>query len=110
MNHSFDLEIRDWLARYVEGEITLTEFRDWFEPATWGIEFTGGRSAEQLSYAVELAVAEFTNGHRTEVELKDVLRPEAVTYSTGFPGPLTGTSATASRPTVGISHAAVLVS
>jgi hypothetical protein len=81
MNFSLELEIRDWLARYIDNTITLTAFRDWFVPATWDVERSGERGAEELSAEIELRFAEYSNGHRSEEELKDLLRPYVSTVT-----------------------------
>ena len=94
MYSSLELEIRDWLARYLSGEITLSEFRDWFIPATWDVESSGDFGAENFSYDLELLFSEFRSGHRTEQELKTLLMPEVVTYSVHMSNIATGTQGT----------------
>ncbi len=78
MNMSPDKEIRQRLARYIAGEISLDQFSDWFQPVMWDIENTGNSTAINLAYQVELCLAEASNGDWTETELKNLLRPLAV--------------------------------
>lgn len=70
-----ELLIRDWLARYLAGQISLGEFHDWFIPATWDLGATGDASARTLAHQVQLRLAEFSSGHWTEEELQRQLAP-----------------------------------
>jgi len=109
MNPSFELDIRDWLARYLAGEVSLSEFRQWFVPATWDIELGDDPAAARLSYDLELRFAEFSNGHWTEEQLKSLLRPEVESYTVGKPQVITGTvvqPSTSLPARVGIQFAA----
>jgi hypothetical protein len=49
----------------------------WFWPATWDIERSNDVAAEELTWEIMLRLAEYSKGHRTEAELKDLLRPIA---------------------------------
>ena len=71
MDH-LGMEIRQQLARYVDGGSNLNQFEDWFVPATWNIP-KGDVVAIELARDVELRLAEHTNGHWTEIELKEKL-------------------------------------
>ena len=75
MPMTLDLEIRDWLARYLAGDITLREFREWFTPATWNVHRTGNDTAIDLVGEIGLRIAELTSGHRTEDEVRTLLLP-----------------------------------
>ena len=72
-------ELRSRLATYVEGNSSLSEFRDWFDLETWD---TAGKSDSlflDLVGEIELRLAEFTNGHLSENELRrhlETLLPE----------------------------------
>lgn len=71
MKNPLDLEIYDQLARHLAGETSLHEFRNWFDASTWHIEEAGvDRHPLDLAGAVELQLAEFSNGHWTEEELR----------------------------------------
>lgn len=75
MESSLDDEIREQLRRYVAGEITLGEFEDWFVPKSWNIHHVGDAATADLAYEIDLRLAEYANGDRTEEHLKLVLRP-----------------------------------
>lgn len=81
MQSSLDLEIREWLARYLAGEIPLRAFQEWFVPVVWNVEQSGDRAAEELAHETELRLAEFSNGDWTEQELRRKLLPLVECYT-----------------------------
>lgn len=120
MVNQLDLEIHNQLVRYLADEIPLEEFRDWFDQSTWDGELQGNTGENELAAEIELRLAEFSNGHRDEADLRSVLRPLIRTFWTSgtyISGAvyITGTSATdftevpALQPgsSVGISVASV---
>lgn len=70
-----DMEIRDQLARYLAGEISLQVFEEWFVSHSWDVNRTGNENAVELVYKIELRLAEFSKGHRTEQEFQNLLLP-----------------------------------
>ena len=70
-----DLQIREQLARYLAGEMSLAEFRDWFGPVVWGIEQCADPTAEGLAYEVEGRLAEADAGRWNETTLRGTLAP-----------------------------------
>lgn len=82
MTREIDLEIRDWLGRYLDEEISLRQFEDWFVPVAWGIPRTANQGTLGLFGEIELRLAEFSNGHWTEPELRAKLEPLATFYKT----------------------------
>ncbi len=78
MNQPTVLELQTQLSRYLDNAITLEEFRDWFDDATWGLAAEPDSPVRQRAGEVELRIAEFTSGHLTEPELKDLLRALAL--------------------------------
>ena len=71
-----DRQIRLCLANYLAGKSSLREFEEWFVPhALSVVEEHGSQVAEDLTYDIELRLAEFSSGGWTEDELKDLLRP-----------------------------------
>jgi hypothetical protein len=74
MNSSLLSEIRDHLRQYLSREITLDAFRDWFDAETWDIIDKCPAATQQLAGEIELRVAEFTNGHLSETELRTMLQ------------------------------------
>ena len=83
MSAELELDIHNHLVRYLSGEISLDEFRDWFDPATWEVDPVGATSASQLAGEVELRLAEFSNGHLTEEDLRAKLRPLVESINSG---------------------------
>lgn len=82
MRRQLDLEIHDQLVRYLAKEISLDDFRDWFDAATWDLERAGGsQETWALAGEIELRLSEFSNGHWTEEELQKKLLPELQVYT-----------------------------
>ncbi len=67
-------DIRDRLRRYLSHEISLDEFRDWFDSETWDVIDKCSPATQQVAGEIELRIAEFTNGHRTEDDLRAMLQ------------------------------------
>ncbi len=82
MEPFLDVEIRQRLMRYVSGEISLKDFVEWFVPATWNVRKSGNQTAAvELTYKIELRLAEFSNGHWTESDMAKLLRSIAEHYT-----------------------------
>ncbi len=75
MNQDLLLEIRTRLGRYLNGKSSLLQFREWFDVGTWGLAAESDSPARQIAGEIELRLAEFTNGHLNETELREMLRP-----------------------------------
>lgn len=71
MQSSLELEIRQKLAQYAVGAMTLAEFRAWFVPATWDLDDTVNPEGSRLVYEIENLYVEFTDGYWTEPELRE---------------------------------------
>jgi len=84
MTNAIDLEIRNWLARSLNGDISLHDFEDWFVPVSWDIEQTHNSRANELAGEVELRLAEYTNDDWTEDELRSELQPLVGLYETEY--------------------------
>ncbi|MCA9879944.1 MAG: hypothetical protein KC442_19250 [Thermomicrobiales bacterium] len=71
-----DLEtsIRRQLSQHLAGALALSEFTDWFVGASWGIDLQDDPGAANLTYAIELALAERTDNVLTADELTATLR------------------------------------
>ena len=77
----FDIGIREKLAKYLAGEISLSTFQEWFVPRAWNIGKQGNPAAVEVAHEIDLRLAEFSNGDWTEDELKSKLRPLATHYT-----------------------------
>ena len=82
---SLEFEIRDHVARYLNGDIPIDEFRDWLVSRTWDVERCGHPGVIDLVGEIELAYAELANGHRTEDEFRSLLRPMVSDYACSVP-------------------------
>lgn len=89
MTREIDLEIRDWLGQYLDEAISLRQFEEWFVPVAWGIPRTANQGILGLVGEIELRLAEFSNGHWTEPELRAKLEPLA-TFRGQFQQPRSG--------------------
>jgi hypothetical protein len=101
MIQTVDLEVRERLGEYVEGRSTLRQFQEWFIPIAWHVSGPNPNPTDDLSSMVELALAEFSNGHWTEQELKEILGGLPYIVTIGNPQGLAATrtwSTSASEP------------
>jgi hypothetical protein len=62
--------VQRYLAQFLSGENSLSQFRDWFDAETWDLDMEPGTPLGQIVGEIELRLAEFTNGHRTEDDLR----------------------------------------
>jgi len=74
MNQTTVYELQAHLSQYVNNAVTLEQFRDWFDVETWGLAAEPDSLVRQIAGETELRMAEFTNGHLTEDELRNLLR------------------------------------
>jgi hypothetical protein len=87
MDFTSEIEIRQQLARYLKRECTLNEFQDWFVPHSWNFHQSPNRALQKLVAAIELAIAEFTNGDWTDTELRSHFNSLLTTYAVDLVGP-----------------------
>lgn len=59
-----------YLAQYLNRENSLSQFRDWFDSETWDLDLKTETALGQIVGEIELRLAEFTNGHRSEGDLR----------------------------------------
>jgi hypothetical protein len=68
---ALDLEISYHVARYINGDESLADFRRWLLPIVWDLAEPGNdQDASRLASRIELRLAEFLNGHWTEDDLR----------------------------------------
>ena len=75
MDSAVDQDIRDGLASYLAGSLTLMEFHRWLMPFLWTINRQEDPLAYQRASKIALYLAEYGAGHRTEEELRGLFRP-----------------------------------
>ena len=68
------LEIRDRIARYLSFEISLEELENWVIHHLPELAADPQSDDSALAAAVELCLAEFSDGIRTEEEIRSYLR------------------------------------
>ena len=69
MNFSLDNEIREKLANYLVGKISLEEFEDWFVSASWNVDRSKNQVAINMVYEIELWLSEYYDNINREVQL-----------------------------------------
>ncbi len=61
--------VRNKLAKYLSGEISLQGFNRWFVPATWDVDDASSKSLRDLIGKIKLRLAEYSSGHWEKDEL-----------------------------------------
>ncbi len=96
---------------------SLDEFEDWLAQRSWNMHLDSDPRAQKLVGKIELALAEFHNGHLAEPLLRQRLKSLAATYEfslipqNGDAESVTYTSnSTVQIPPVGLQVSAVFVS
>lgn len=74
MPHPLDYKIREQLADYLAGKISLREFEDWLFSETWDRDDADNQALTTLVYGIKLRLAEFSHGDWKEAELRSLLR------------------------------------
>jgi len=85
-------DVQRYLADYLGSKISLPQFRDWFDAETWDLDLHTNMPLGQVVGEIELRLAEFTNGHRTEDDLRyhlESLLPKADNSDFQFQVPIT---------------------
>lgn len=62
------------IKRYLRGKTTLAEFQEWLVPAEWEATLESSLREQEILHKVSLLIAEYTSQHRTEPELKTLLK------------------------------------
>jgi hypothetical protein len=63
-------EIRNELARHLQGEITLCKFDDWLTRRSWNMHLDSPRDAQSLVGSLEWIMAEHHARHLSNAALK----------------------------------------
>jgi hypothetical protein len=87
MNELTLRDLQSHLKDYLTGKSSLPEFRDWFDVETWDFATEADTAVRQVAGEIELRLAEFTNGHLTEDELRRQL--ESLLWVADFQLPIT---------------------
>jgi hypothetical protein len=65
--------LKSHVQSYLTGDSSLGDFRDWFDKNTWGVAAKPHSPIYRPSGEIELRLAEFTSGHLSERELRELL-------------------------------------
>lgn len=80
MQRPLNVQIREHIADYVAGRASLRQFLEWFMDAAEDAYAANDPDLVDLVDTIKLYWAEFTNGDRSEDDLRSALRPLADTY------------------------------
>jgi hypothetical protein len=80
MRFSSELEIREQIARYLAGQISLQDFEDWFVARSWNFHEAATPLMQEIVSQVELLLAEHSNSHLDEQSLRQKLLPLVTDY------------------------------
>lgn len=75
--------IREALARYLSGEVFLKELQEWFIPRAWEVLAESGPAADLVA-EIELLLAEYTSGQRSESDLREAFKVHAARRAGGL--------------------------
>ncbi len=67
-------EITSRLHEYLSGSISREQFEDWFHPTVLDLDLHDWPDDANLVWAIKLRLAEFSNGHMSEDDLRTALR------------------------------------
>lgn len=70
MLESLHSQIRAQLARYLDGELSLEQFEDWFLPATWNVHLAEDDEAANLAYDIDAVLAQASSERWPEARIK----------------------------------------
>lgn len=84
-----NLEIRQWLGKYLASDISFEEFQHWFQPRAWNIESAGDPTATDLAQDIDLILAEASREDWPEDRLRAFLGRLLTNYVVRFTGGVT---------------------
>jgi hypothetical protein len=65
-----EYDIRRKLALVLEGKMEVEDFEDWLVPTSWNMHLDSSQRAQDLVWAIELLLSEYSSSHRTEQSLR----------------------------------------
>jgi len=75
------LDLRNQLIRFLSDGLSLDDFEDWFVQNSWNVHKVPDLVLQRLVYAVELRLAEMSEGHLSEQEFRRDLSELVKVYS-----------------------------
>ena len=90
-----EAEIRERVAAFLTGELTLDDFEDWLAQNTWNLQPEGNEHSYRMTHAIEHRLFLYSDNQLNEEGLRDELRPFVERYraqasfagAEGFPEP-----------------------
>jgi len=73
MSQNLEQTIREFVAEYIGGQISISDLHEHIAPILWDVEDSGDSVVENLTYSIELLISEYTAGHRSESSLRSEL-------------------------------------
>lgn len=70
---TLEFKIKKHLESLLKGNFSLTEFEDWFVGTTWDLLEQPENDLTAFVNSINLYLAEYSNGHRSEEETKELL-------------------------------------
>jgi hypothetical protein len=67
-------QIREEISQLLADKVDLDSFEDWIVRNTWNIHLSGSSAAENLAFAVEESLSEYSSGHITIEDLREELK------------------------------------
>lgn len=74
MSSSLQKLISAQVSAAADGSISFDELNEFLAPIVWEVDGLDDEESQELLYAVELALSEYSIGHMNDRELKDELR------------------------------------
>lgn len=62
--------LREHIQQFLGGAVSLDDFEDWLVAASWNMHLRAGADVQRMVGAVELRLAEHSNGHLDVADLK----------------------------------------
>lgn len=73
MGHPFEYAVREHLAAYLHGEVSLDELKSWLVSMTWERSEPSDNEGIRLANEIKLSLAEHSGGFLTDDLLRDDL-------------------------------------
>ncbi len=77
-----DIEIREQLANFLSGSLSLEQFEDWLVQNSWNMHKDADDVAQHLASEIELRLSEHSSGHLSDSALRNELLPFVTKYET----------------------------
>ena len=76
-------QIREQVAEYIAGELSLAQLKDWIMPVLWETDRDADPTAYALAAEINARLIEYSNGDWLDSEVRDLLDPLSLIASHG---------------------------